>query len=300
MVAFGGNSERLFRGAFIQSGGPVSVGTQAHGQKYYDALVRDTGCSSARDSLKCLRDLPLSTLKVAVNKSPDSFSYDGFPAVWSPRIDGDFLQGNPQRLIRAGKVAKVPFVTGNMDDEGTLFSFTQSNLTTEDDFRTYIRQLFFKGASDAELEGVLTNYTSDPSGGSPFDTGNLNQQYPQYKRIAAFLGDFRFHSAKRVFLRGVSGKQKTWAYLSTIQKSTPIVGSVHGTDLSVPFLDDYFVNFVTNLDPNIGVGPVWPQYTAASPMLYKFADASSPVLTPDSYRLEPIQHLINLALKYPL
>jgi len=32
MVAFGGNSERLFRGAFMQSGGPISVGGPANGQ----------------------------------------------------------------------------------------------------------------------------------------------------------------------------------------------------------------------------------------------------------------------------
>ncbi|KIM38332.1 hypothetical protein M413DRAFT_30176 [Hebeloma cylindrosporum] len=135
MVAFGGNSEHLFRGAFIQSGGPTS--------KYYDALVSDTGCSSARNSLQCLRDLPLATLKAGVDKSPDFFSYAGYPPIWTPRVDGVFLQDNPQKLIKAGKVAKVPFVAGNMDDEGTLFSIAQSNLTTEEDFRTYVRQLYF-------------------------------------------------------------------------------------------------------------------------------------------------------------
>jgi hypothetical protein len=32
MLAFGGTSESLFRGAFMQSGGPFSVGKQADGQ----------------------------------------------------------------------------------------------------------------------------------------------------------------------------------------------------------------------------------------------------------------------------
>ncbi|KIM38333.1 hypothetical protein M413DRAFT_30177 [Hebeloma cylindrosporum] len=292
MLAFGGDSERLFRGAFMQSGGPMS--------KYYDELVRDAGCSSSHNSLQCLRKVPFATLKNAVDKSPDFFSYDGIPLAWTPRIDGVFLQDHPQKLIKAKKVADVPFVTGNMDDEGTLFAFTQSNLTTEEGFRTYIRQLYFQGASETELEGVWKYYTSIPSEGSPFGTGDLNQVYPQYKRIAAFLGDLIFHSPRRFFLDEVSGKQKTWSYLSMIQKSTPMLGACHGVDLSSPFLDDHFVNFVANLDPNSGSGPLWPQYTVASPMLYKFIDAAAPVTAPDSYRINPIQYLINLALKYPM
>ena len=35
MLAFGGDSEGLFHGAFIQSGGPISVGKQTHGQVEY-------------------------------------------------------------------------------------------------------------------------------------------------------------------------------------------------------------------------------------------------------------------------
>lgn len=40
MLAFGGNSESLFRGAFMQSGGPFSVGKQADGQvsKFFEIL----------------------------------------------------------------------------------------------------------------------------------------------------------------------------------------------------------------------------------------------------------------------
>jgi len=84
--------------------------------------------------------------------------------------------------------------------------------STEEDFRTYIRQLYFQGSSEAELEGLWTNYTSIPSEGSPFGTGDLNQLYPQYKRVAAFKGDFIFQSPRRFFLEEVSGKQKTWSY----------------------------------------------------------------------------------------
>ena len=36
----------------------------------------------------------------------------GYPPVWTPRVDGVFLRDNPQKLIKAGKIANVPFVTG--------------------------------------------------------------------------------------------------------------------------------------------------------------------------------------------
>ena len=49
--------------------------------------------------------------------------------VWLPRVDGDFLVDDPQKLVQQGKVARVPFVTGDCDDEGTIFSLTQLNLT---------------------------------------------------------------------------------------------------------------------------------------------------------------------------
>ena len=49
--------------------------------------------------------------------------------VWFPRVDGDFLVDDPQKLVQQGKVARIPFVTGDCDDEGTLFSLTQLNLT---------------------------------------------------------------------------------------------------------------------------------------------------------------------------
>ena len=42
----------------------------------YDALVNDTGYSSASNSLQCLRDLPFATLKAGVDKSPDFSAYD--------------------------------------------------------------------------------------------------------------------------------------------------------------------------------------------------------------------------------
>jgi len=75
MLAFGGKTDGLFRAALMMSGAPIPVGDLKNGQKYYDALVKDTGCTRANDTLACLRTVPYHRLKAAINKSPSMFSY---------------------------------------------------------------------------------------------------------------------------------------------------------------------------------------------------------------------------------
>jgi acetylcholinesterase len=48
---------------------------------------------------------------------------------WTPRVDGVFLVDDPHKLVQQGEVARIPFISGDCDDEGTLFSLTQTNIT---------------------------------------------------------------------------------------------------------------------------------------------------------------------------
>ena len=75
MIANGGDTEGLFRGAFMHSGSPIPVGDITNGQKYYDALVAEVGCTDATDSLQCLREAPYDKLLNAINDSPGTLSY---------------------------------------------------------------------------------------------------------------------------------------------------------------------------------------------------------------------------------
>jgi acetylcholinesterase len=74
MLTNRGNNEGLFRGAFMQSGSPTPVGDITNGQADYDALVDNTGCSEASDTLECLRNVPVSTIQAAVNLGRSIFS----------------------------------------------------------------------------------------------------------------------------------------------------------------------------------------------------------------------------------
>ncbi|KAH9486207.1 Lipase 4 [Psilocybe cubensis] len=301
MLAYGGNSSDLFRGAFMQSGAPIPVGNLTGGQQYYDQLVNATNCTDSDNTLSCLRNVPQDQLKAAVDDTPNYFSYDALVLAWSPRADGVFLQDNPQKLVQEGKIVNVPVVSGNVDDEGTLFSLSSRNVTTDEQFREYVSTVWVPGASESELEPLWDYYPSTLSQGSPFNTSNFNDITPQYKRISAFQGDVVFQAPRRFFLQNISGKQKIWSYLSWRLKFVPVLGSFHGSDLEINLLDDYLVRFVNNLDPN-GPSPrlTWPEYTTESPQLYTFPITGRPELSQDTYREAPMQYLMNLSLSHPL
>ncbi|GJE92631.1 carotenoid ester lipase precursor [Phanerochaete sordida] len=310
LLTNGGDTEGLFRGAFMESGYPWPVGDITGGQPYYEVLVNETGCRGKADTLQCLREAPCDTLMKAVNDTPSSNSYQSLNLAWMPRADGVFLPSNPQELIAKGSVASVPFVAGEVDDEGTGFSLSSLNVTTNDEFRSYIQQVWFPKASAHELDELLALYPQNYTAGSPFDTGDLNAVTPEYKRIAAFQGDMVFQAPRRFLLDHRAEKQKVWGYLSKRFKSIFAFGSVHGTDLIFIYfagdLGDYLINFVNHLDPNVGtnVGPnvtAWPQYNTRSREVLTLLDGTPNItVTNDSYRAEPIAYLTELSLKYPL
>ncbi|KAI9457437.1 carotenoid ester lipase precursor, partial [Lactarius psammicola] len=306
MLANGGNTEGLFHAAFMQSGSPLPVGDITNGQKYYDELVKRTDCSGSSDTLACLREAPYEKLKAAMDSSPSIFAYQSLALAWLPRVDGVFLADNPQRLVQQGKVARIPFVAGECDDEGTSFSLSQLNVTTDAQLRDYLSEFFLANITDAEMDKLLTLYPEDVTQGSPYDTGTQNAFSPQFKRIAALLGDIVFQAPRRLFLNNLSKKQKIWSYLSKRLKSLPILGSDHGSDIPNIYgpgdLTDYLIHFATNLDPNGGSGPQWPRYTTSSRESLTLVDSevANITITQDTYRVDGIEFITELSLAHPL
>ncbi|KZP26795.1 alpha beta-hydrolase [Athelia psychrophila] len=307
MVANDGDSEGLFRGAFMESGSPLQVGDITHGQPYFDAIVSETGCSSAADKLDCLRKVPYVTLVAAMNKSPGIYgSYQvSIIFTWPPRVDGNFITDNPQVLIAAGKVAAVPMISGDCDDEGTLFSLTTLNITTTAQFGQWLQTTWFPQAPASAVNRILEMYPEDPTLGSPFNTGTNNSLTAQYKRIAAFQGDIVYQATRRYLLNAQSGKQNIWSYLYKRYKDLAALGSLHASDnpdiYAGKALADYLINFVTNLDPNGDTNVPWPQYTTSSPNMLTFYDDPNALnVTQDTYREAQIAYLIELTLAHPI
>ncbi|EIM86204.1 carotenoid ester lipase precursor [Stereum hirsutum FP-91666 SS1] len=307
MITNGGDTEGLFHGAIMESGSPTPSGDIAdeESQAVYDSIVDATGCTGAEDTLQCLRELPFSVLNDASNNTFGIDSFSSLNLAFQPRVDGIFFTEDPQQLVLDGQVADVPFITGDCSDEGTLFSLSSVNLTTDAEAEAYIQSTYFSTLSLDDLASVFQAYPSDPTVGSPFDTGSANVITPQFKRIAAIQGDLVFQAPRRFFLQQRSDKQKTWAFLSDRLKSTPLLGSFHSSDLLNAYgpgdLTDVIVNFANNLDPN---GPTiieWPNYSTDAPTLLTLLDGAVPqTLTNDTFRVDGMAALTNISLIAPI
>ncbi|KAI0933191.1 hypothetical protein AcV7_004733 [Taiwanofungus camphoratus] len=157
LVMNNGDAGGLFRGAVMESGSMYALRNMSAGQPYYDQLVEYTKCSGQADTLDCLRRAPYEQLIAA-------------------------------RSVEMGLYAKVPIISGDCDDEGTLFSIGNLNITTDEEFLSYVHSNYIPDASTSSIVAIGEAYSEDPSLGSPFGTGNAYNLTPQYKRLAAFQG----------------------------------------------------------------------------------------------------------------
>lgn len=297
------NGKPLFRGAMMDSGSlvPAVQVSEPKAQNIYDMVVSAAGCAGSADTLACLRSVSYTVLLNAVNSVPGIFSYSAVDLSYLPRPDNSstFFSDSPEVSVENGAYTKVPIIIGDQEDEGTLFSLVQSNITTTDQLITYFASYFPHATRDQVAEYVNT-YPDDPSYGSPFNTGVANNLYPQFKRLAAILGDSTFILTRRSYLSLVAGSVPAWSYLSSYFYGTPILGTFHATDI-VELFDNpaelvnpvpanailtYYVSFINGLTPN---GPVaqtallenWPQWENSTRELVHFEALNTSIITDD-------------------
>ncbi|TFK80316.1 carotenoid ester lipase precursor [Polyporus arcularius HHB13444] len=321
LFANNGDNEGLFRAAIMNSGFAVPTGDVRETQGTYDSVVDQVGCSNATDTLGCLRLVPADDLLATANNFPTFTDFAGLVSPMLPRADGVFLTVPPYQLTSQGKIADVPFIVGDVKDEGTIFSFGSLNLTTDDEVASYISELWFPGSSPADLSALLQLYPSDPAAGSPFDTGSANAFSPQYKRIAALTGDWFFNAPRRQLLDRVSAnktvynfrafsslagsvRERTSQAWATVEKLTRTF-QPHTSDLLNAFgpgdMTDYFIRFVNDLDPNDASGVYWPPYNTSARLTLQFNDGSLPLnVTADDERLAGTEELSSLIGRFSL
>jgi acetylcholinesterase len=88
-----------------------------------------------------------------------------------------------------------------MLDEGTLFSVTSANVTTDAQFRTYVRETYSPDITASEMAELAGHYPRDPVVGSPFETGRRNQltrkftHYAPLSSITDFFMDEQLNSS---------------------------------------------------------------------------------------------------------
>lgn len=177
-----------FRGAIMQSGAmstfPIGPANETR-QPIFDRISLLTGCSNNASTaypmgngtaafnqteFECLRTLPNELLFNAtrtVLEDPVN-AYGNFP--FGPTIDFDLVPGSPAALLAQGKFAKnIPFISGNMLDEGTLF--TPPTLNTTAQLIAYIDEVL-PSDPNSTVSTTLLSYYNNATEGSPFGTGN--------------------------------------------------------------------------------------------------------------------------------
>ncbi|KAI8665975.1 Carboxylic ester hydrolase [Fusarium keratoplasticum] len=299
------NGKPLFRGAIMNSGSlfradPIDC---PKAQTVYDTVVKNAGCSSANDTLACLRNVDYGTFEQATNSVPGFISYNSIALSYLPRPDGEVLNDSAEVIVQSGNYAAVPLIIGGQEDEGTLFSFAQSNLSDTSAIVEYLSSLYFHGATKHQLKALVETYNESIPAGSPYGAGFTGEVYPGFKRLSSLLGDIGFTLARRSMLYHASKANPTvpiWSYEASYDRDTPVLGTFHGSDLLPVFfsgpqsfasqsLFHYYFNFAYSLDPNDSSNkrdqyPHWPKWSDKKQLLHLFRDNSS--LLTDDFRWE--------------
>lgn len=298
------NGQPLFRGAMMNSGSifPVEDVRTGKANDIYQTVVDNANCSSAQDTLSCLREADYNTFLNAATSVPSFFGFRSVDLAYLPRPDPNdtaFFSQSPESSIASGAYARVPVIIGDQEDEGTAVALAQSNITTDAELNDYLISYFPTNPNAAaDVRTLLNEYPDQPLGqpdGSPFRTGILYNLYPQYKRLAAVLGDLTFTLTRRAYLKAITEQVPAWSYLASYLHVVPALGTFHASDLLFAFgvlpgpitdtIQTHYISFVNHLDPNTikpqGTMINWPEWNSSNPQLLHQLALSNELLGDD-------------------
>lgn len=313
----------LFRGAILMSGGPSGppLALPSDRDPLWNSVLISTQCDSrttAQTRLDCLRGADWHVLRnisqdltqSAVFSGPGPYVLGSYP--WTPVADGGAARGafyaSPgSLLLKAGRFANVPFISGDVEDEGTTFAPKQ--FSDDAKFESWFRAIYFSNGTQAQQDdawqAISAAYPDDPAVGSPYDPvkGPKTDRYfgaqSQYKRAASLYGDIRFQSNRRQILESslqTHNSTKVWSYYFQDPPTHAAVslGVPHSSDLDVAWAFEssklntvmarQFIAFATSLDPADSAGlPAWPTYDTQARQLMSYFEGNT-ALIKDDYR----------------
>ncbi|HEX4355623.1 MAG TPA: carboxylesterase/lipase family protein, partial [Polyangiales bacterium] len=243
-------SRGLFQHAISESGGCTTRNTTlTEGEKLADDYATGLGCTGD-SALDCLRGKSVDELLAQPVSTTSTLGGSGF----GPVVDGSFLPDQARTLYDKGDIAKVPYILGSNQDEGTLFLDPSLTLDTADDLTAAVKAQF-----PANYEDVLKQYPL-----SRFSDSDK----PARAAYARILGDAvlvcsTYDSAQRAALQVPA----VWMYNFDIPVTVaPDLGATHGSELVYVFnsapmstdqdtaasdlIENYWTAFATSGDPN--------------------------------------------------
>jgi para-nitrobenzyl esterase len=149
-------SRGLFHRAISQSGGCTirSVGPEQSLEKVGPTMVayaEAVGCPPGDGQLDCLRDAKVEDLLAKANQpAPGAGEIRRSPWSFAAVLDGPrgFLPDTPKALFDRGAIARVPYMLGANNDEGTTFVFRAPPLTSEAEYLADLKSRYGDAAED--------------------------------------------------------------------------------------------------------------------------------------------------------
>lgn len=269
LMTYGGCTDGLFHRSIQESGSAATAwynGSEWY-QPIYNKIVDQVNCTSAIDTLACLRTVPYESLYPFMNSS-----IVGGPGFY-PTVDGDIIPAYPTELLHTGRFAHVPHLYGTNTDEGSDNAPADGTINTDDDLRHFLLHRTGFNFPNTTISRILELYPDDPSQGIPLNTGA--QRFAalgiQYKRAAAIVGDVFYHAPRLDDARHYAeGNADTYVYrFNTRAFVDNTTTAANATYLSPAFLPPPYkgvahfaeVAFVFG-NPEF-VGP-WEEYRALS------------------------------------
>jgi acetylcholinesterase len=278
-------SKPLFRAGIMNSGSvlPADSIDCPKARTVYDTVVRNAGCANTRNSLACLRSLPYEQYLATANSVPPSTSHQSLTESYLARPDGHTLTVSAEVLLHQGNGPQFPSLSGTKKTKELFFAILRSNITTIFQLVDYLNNYYYPRAPRSKIEELVETYPDDPIAGFPFRRGTPNEVYPQYKRLAAMLGDLFFTLTRLTFLTLASQYAPhvpTWSCLDSYDYGLPVVGIFHSSDISPAYgltpgfpstsIQSYYLSFVNTMDPNQGTSSNlthWPCWNNGKQLL---------------------------------
>ncbi|KAF7365810.1 Carboxylic ester hydrolase [Mycena venus] len=249
LTYMGNHIAGLARGAIFTSGSPsnLKAGSAPEGQPVWERFVSNvTSCAAVATSgstLGCMKNVSTAELLEAYATVGETG--------WTLIVDGDILPALPSVLFAQGDFAKLPFIAGDVLDEGPMQNYSS------DMIKAALTQLYsppVPGVTDDELsdkiDELLMLYPDDPALGSPYNTGNETFGLPSgWKRSTSIctlylmpvpprslmnsdyrpVGDLHFQSTRRLWMQAAASQSSPiYGYLFTqLQTEDPSLGVNH-------------------------------------------------------------------------